>query len=69
MGEKKADSTNGTGETRHLPMEELDQTFSTLYKTQLNSRIQGLHLKHETLELLQENIGNTLKTMGQARIS
>lgn len=24
MGERKADSTNGTGQTRHLPMEELD---------------------------------------------
>ena len=65
-GKKKAFPTNGNGLTGYLHVEECKQTHSYLPPcTQLKSKwIKDLNIKPDTLNLIEEKVGNSLECVG-----
>jgi hypothetical protein len=63
-GKKTASSTNGAGSTGSYHVEELELIHSYLLVQSSSTRvIKELHIKPETLKLIEEKVGKSLEDM------
>jgi hypothetical protein len=68
-GKKTAFSTNGTGTTGGYHVEECELIHSyLLVQSSLLSGIKDLHIRPETLKLIEEKVGKNLEDMGTGEI-
>jgi hypothetical protein len=63
-GKKTAFSTNGPGTTGSYHVEECELIHSYLLVQSLSKWIKELHIKPETLKLIEEKVGENLEGMG-----
>jgi hypothetical protein len=63
-GRKTSVLTNGAGTTGGYHVEEFELIHSYLPVLRSNIRIKELHIKPETLKLIEEKVGKSLKDMG-----
>jgi hypothetical protein len=65
---KTAFSTNSTGSTGHQNVEECKSIHSYLLVQGSSPRESNLHIKPDTLKLIEEEVGKNLKHMGTGEI-
>jgi hypothetical protein len=63
-GKKTAFSTNGAGTTGGYHVEECDDPFLSPCTKVKSKWIKELHIKPETLKLIEEKVGKSLEDMG-----
>ena len=64
MEKKTAFSTNGTGTTRGYHVEDCELIFLSPCTKVKPKWIKELHIKPETLKIIEEKVGKTLENMG-----
>jgi hypothetical protein len=57
-------SKNGAGTTGGYHVEEFELTFLSPYSKLKSKQIKEVHMKPETLTLIEEKVGKSLKDMG-----
>jgi hypothetical protein len=70
-GKKTASSTNNIGSTGsyHIEECELIHSYPLVQNSSLSGSSKELHIKPETLKLIEEEVGKSLENMGTGEIS